>query len=207
MFQPIQIKYLIILICLLFSPGLFAEDVDVIVDESSGVEFPIKVTLENNGKMHELEATGVATRSKFFVKVYSVVHYMENPKKGSRKIVLEDILTDGKTKLLKYVWLRKVDTKRILDAYRESFSVTLTDEQRERLKPEIDRLLDYLSHNSDKGEVHEYRWYPDGVLEFWINGKKVGDFKNTEFVRGLWGFWFGPQSVVKRNDLIHRIRE
>lgn len=208
-------KPLVILtICLsffVFTSGFAAESSELpekfLVDESTGVKFPQKMTVEHDGSKIDLEITGVATRSKFLFKIYSVAHYMQDPVKGSIKEVIDEILTDGKAKVLEYEWKMDVDVQRIHEAYNESFQINLNDEQRERLSQEIQRLLKYLGQNAGVGDLHQYRWFKGGVVEFWINGKKIGTFKDVEFARGLWGFWFGPQSVVKRNDLVSQLRE
>jgi hypothetical protein len=70
------------------------------------------------------------------------------------------------------------------------------------LQRDINQSLEFFNQGVQKGEEHVLRWIPGGTLEVYINGKKVGTIQNEAFVKSLWDLWFGPKSVVDRDQLI-----
>ena len=108
------LKILTLSACL-FSVGGFAE----ITDESTGEIFPSEVIFKNGGKDYHLQATGVATRKKLIVKVYSIASYLEDPATAVGADKFQVFTTDGKAKQLSMKWVHDVDVTRIQDAYKE----------------------------------------------------------------------------------------
>lgn len=173
-----------------------------IVDQSTGASFPDQVTISYKDKEHILKATGVATRKKFFVRVYSIAHYMEDSNtlpSGTDKFTA--VLNSPKIKQLISKWDRSVNQKRVVDAYRESFKKTLSSSEYSALQTDIDTYLSYFG-SVNKGDNYTLTWFPDGMLTVEINGEEKGVIQNPQFARALWGIWVGPKSVVSRNELI-----
>ncbi|ADI38611.1 chalcone isomerase family protein [Waddlia chondrophila] len=177
-----------------------------ITDKSTGESFPDTETVKFNEKNHRLEATGISTRKKFFVKVYSVAHYMEDPQKGEGNAAFDAILNSDKPKQLFLKWVRSVSGKKVQDGYKESFDKVANREQRRDLQVDIDKYMSFFSRGVSEGDTHQLSWLPDGTIEVVINGNQVGIISNRDFAKTLWSIWFGPKSVVNRNDLISRIR-
>lgn len=183
---------------LLLTPFLGAE----IVDPSTGASFPDQVNINYKNKEHILKATGVATRKKFFVRVYSIAHYIEDPKElpsGTQKF--EAVLKSNKPKQFISKWERDVSEKRVIDAYKDSFQKTLSSSGYNNLKSEIDTYLSYFG-STNKGDIHTLTWLPDGTVTVQINGVEKGVIQNPQFAEALWSIWIGPKSVVSRNELI-----
>lgn len=178
--------------------SMYAEEVR---DNSTGVTFPSKVSFESNGKQFQLQATGVATRKKFFVKVYSVASYLqEGTSRNADKF--QTIMQDDLAKQLTLKWVHEANANKVKNGYLDSFKKTLTDNQFLQLQNEIVTFTHFFNLNAQKGHEHILRWLPGGYVEVIINGNKTGDITNQEFARALWNIWFGPQSVVNRDQLV-----
>lgn len=171
-------------------------------DPTTRVEFPDKVVFESEGKPVEMKATGVATRTKFFVKVYSVAHYLQDPVVGDANKVFEEIFDKSKAKQLTLTWVRGVETKRIQDGFLESFEKTLSRADHDRLRGEIEKFISFFSTDSKEGDRYVIRWVPEGKIEVEVDGKRVGEIVNPEFAAATWGIWLGPKSIVNRHKLI-----
>lgn len=202
-------RALIFASCALFlslaSVTLFAQG-EEIRDSSTGSFFPREVTVNYEGKSYPLEATGVATRKKFFVKVYSVAHYLQKdafPVSGDK---FAQILTDGKAKQLTIKWVHKADAKKVQEGYLESFKNSLTAEEFSGLQDKIDQYVHFFSSDVQKGDEHILRWFPGGIIEVVINGAKAGSITDPGFAKSLWSLWFGEKSVVDRNQLISLLK-
>lgn len=170
---------------------------ETIQDSATGKSFPKKVSFDYQGKNYTLYATGVATRTKLIVKVYSVASYME-PIGRQEGDVFEKILNNKGPKQLSIIWARNVDKGRVLEGYRESFGKAAG---KDVMKQQLDQFLSFFGDVRANDE-HVLRWLPDGTLEVYINKEKKGSIKDEKFARSIWTIWFGKNSVVKRDSLI-----
>lgn len=178
--------------------GLNAEE---ITDKSTGESFPKEVSFNAGGKDFSLEATGVSTRKKLIIKVYSVAHYLQNA--GNFKDnLLAAIMSDDNAKQLTIKWVRAVPKDKVVEGYQESFKTAIDDPAYTQLQPQIETYLGFFNHDVQKGDVHILKWIPGGVIEVEINGAKVGAITSAEFAKGLWNIWFGQKSVVNRDALM-----
>lgn len=171
----------------------------VIKDNNTGETFPDQVTFQYEGAQKVLKPTGVATRIKFFVKIYSVAHYLEDSAWGEEPI--SSIMQDGTAKQMNFIWVRSIGANKVQHAYRESFKQSLTDVEYSSISAEIDQYVNMYGAVK-KGEEHILRWLPDGKVEVYMKGQLVGSIHNADFSHALWNIWFGEDSVVNRNDLI-----
>ena len=183
----------------LFSISCFAQD--ELRDNATGIAFPQSVSFEHDGKKYDLQATGVATRKKLIINVYSVAHYLEDKAKSMPDKIAE-IMSDQNAKQLTMKWARSVDSRRVQDGYHESFQKALSQDELSQLQNEINQYIEFFSHDVQKGDEHVLRWIPEGYIEVLINGNRVGNINNKAFARALWSIWFGQNSVVNRNNLI-----
>lgn len=191
-------KIFAILFCFL-SVGLYAQTQTDVRDSTTGTTFPSTVSFQHEGKTYNLQATGVATRKKLIINVYSVAHYLQE---GAEPLSdkLEEIMSDKNAKQLTLKWLRNVDAKRVQDGYRESFQKAGIDYS--HLESDINQYIQFFSQDVQKGDEHVLRWLPEGYVEVLINGSTAGSITDTAFARALWRIWFGQNSVVNRNNLI-----
>ncbi len=175
-------------------------------DNSTGVAFPKQISFEHDGKQFNLNATGVATRKKFFVKVYSVASYLQNVAEQAGSDKFQAFMQDDNAKQLTIIWVHDASAPQIQNGYRESFSKVLSESQYNQLQNEIEKFLRFFNRDAQKGNEHMLRWLPGGYVEVLINGKKVGSMTNPAFAQALWSIWFGPGSVVDRNNLVSQMR-
>ena len=185
----------------LFSP-LSTYAADEISDTATGVTFPKEVSFDAQGKDYQLDATGVSTRKKLIIKVYSVAHYLQKGahKAGGDKI--QEILSDQNAKQLTIKWVRGVTSEQIQEGYRDSFKAAIAEPAFGQLQNEMNVFVGLFKNKADKGDEHVIRWIPGGTIEVYLNGEKAGSIKNEAFAKGLWGIWFGSKSVVNRDNLI-----
>lgn len=172
---------------------------DTVMDNSTNVNFPKEVTFDANGKQYVLEATGVSTRKKFIVKVYSIASYLQKGAAGNR---IQAILSDDNAKQLTMKWVYDVTPRQIVDAFDESFHKVLGT-QYDLQRKDINTFLQFFTEKADKGDEFVFRWIPGGTVEVMINGKKVGQVVGVPFAKALWEIWFGEKSVVDRNALMN----
>lgn len=188
-----------------FSGNAYAAD--TIVDKATGVDFPSQVTFEFGDANYTLEATGVATRKKFFIKVYSIAHYLQDPVKGNAADVLLEVFNDSKAKQFTLHWVRGVDASRIHGGFAESFEKTMTDAEKTSLKAETEKFLGFFTHDVKAGDLSVIRWIPGGTIEVLYNDTVVGNIVSQAFAKSVWDIWFGPHSVVEKDRLIENIIE
>jgi hypothetical protein len=189
--------------------GLFilhqaADAVDVI-EPSTQLSFPSVVQVNDQGEEVSLQLTGIAVRSKFFVNVYALAHYMQDPVKLSQATVFDEILRDRKIKQFTLKWVHDVDLKSIREAYLTGFQKSLSADDQLHAKKAIDTYLALYTSGAKVGDVHILRWFPGGIVTLTINEQPIGKISNPLFAKGLWGIWFNPKSVVSRNKLVKNL--
>lgn len=173
-----------------------------VTDKSTGESFPSAVSFNADGKDYQLDATGVSTRKKLIIKIYSVAHYLQ---KGvaKDKDKLQEILSDANAKQLSIKWVRAVPADKVQEGYNESFKTAIPDPAYTQVQTAIKTYLAYFNQDVQKGDEHVIRWIPGGNIEVQINGKTVGTITaGPEFAKGLWDIWFGQKSVVNRDALM-----
>lgn len=179
------------------SPSYAANEV---TDKSTGISFPEHVTFIVNDKEYQLQATGVATRKKLVIKVYSIASYLQDGvAAGQDKI--QTILNDDYAKQLSIKWARDVPVAKIQEVYKESLGHSFPSASA-AVQSDINKFLSFYSQDAKKGDEHILRWAPGGIVEVSINGNKMGTISDVEFAKGLWSIWFGPHSVVDKDNLI-----
>lgn len=197
-----KVSILTFLIAVSFISSLFGYTLTEVKDNATGETFPPVVTFDHEGKTYHLQATGVATRKKLIVNVYSVAHYLQEGANKAASNIIEDIMSDNNAKQLTIKWVRGVEAKKVQDGYQESFQKALSESEFNQLQSDIGKYIQLFNHDVSKGDVHILRWFPGGYVEVILNGKQAGSFTSKEFAKGLWEIWFGPRSVVNRDNLV-----
>lgn len=177
----------------LFASSGFSE----IVDEQTGQSFPSQVTFSFNGKDYTLDATGVATRKKFMFKVYSVASYLETGEAEGEKF--QKVMSPKLAKELRMIWVRNVDAARVQQGFKESLVKAGAP------SAETAQFLRFFEGNVSKGDEISLRYIPGGTVEILMNGSSKGTIENEGFAKALWMVWFGPNSVVPREDLVSKM--
>jgi len=171
-----------------------------ITDRRLNETFPENIAFHYKGQPYRLEKTGAAIRKKFFVKVYRVASYLQDPSSVMGADIFANILNSSKAKQLSFQWLRNASQTRVREDYRETFSKVTSGNQ-----AEIDQFIGFFGEVK-KGDTHDLRWFPDNTVTVIINDQVMGSIKSDRFAKTLWSIWFGDKSVVDRNKLIAMIR-
>ncbi len=171
-------------------------------DPSTGEVFPKEVTFSDAGKEYKLGITGISTRKKLIVKIYSVASYIENPGSITGADKVQQLLDSKGAKQLTLKWVRAVDAAKIVEGYHESFKGVMTGNSSSELQQQVEQYIALFNHDVTKGEEQVLRWLPDGRVQVWINGKQTGEIKGEAFARTLWSIWFGKKSVVNAEQLV-----
>jgi Chalcone isomerase-like len=179
---------------------------DNFTDKETNYSFPEKITTELNGKNYNLEATGVATRKKFFVKIYSVASYLQKPPANASGNILAQILSDENAKELTIKWARNVEGSKIQEGYYEAFKKDLPAKEYKALEKEINNFVKTLISDVVKGEIQRIRWFPGGIIQVTTENKVKGQIESKDFAKALWNIWFGPNSVVEKERLTSAVK-
>lgn len=186
------------------SLGLYAQT--TVVDNATGESFPREITIDHGGKTYQLQATGVSTRKKFFVKVYSVASYLQAGAAKAGGDIFSTIMQDNNAKQLTLKWVRDVDAARVQEGYKESFKNVQSDAETSKMQSNINTFTQWFNGDIKKGDEHIIRWLPGGYVEVLLNGKPVGNLTDPAFAKSLWSIWFGSKSVVDRNNLVSLVK-
>lgn len=173
-------------------------------ETSTKTKFPAVITAQHDGKDYTMNITGTATRSKFFVNVYAVASYVQDPVKGKKEAIFDELLSDSKAKALQFNWVHDADQQKVRDGFIESFKKVLSEKDYAALKPQIDQFVSFYP-DIKVGDKQSLRWFPDGSVDVEINGVNKGTIKNPAFAQALWSIWLGPKSVVSRNKLVNHL--
>jgi Chalcone isomerase-like len=171
-------------------------------DSATGEAFPKEVSFTHDGKDYQLQCTGVATRKKFFIKVYSIASYLQKGAESKSGDKFQLFGQDDNAKQLTLKWVHEASPKQVQEAYQESFKNAFSDADYTRLKGDIDRFTQFFNGGAKKGDQQILRWLPGGYVEVILNGQRAGSLTNKDFAKGLWSVWFGQKSPVDRNNLI-----
>lgn len=193
-------KYLFLTLLLSFA------SLSTYVQGAEPSEFPSQVSFDHGGKKYPLEQTGVATRKKFMVKVYYVASYLENGIVTDKANAFDQILQDNKAKQLTLRFVHEASAAKVKEGYEDSFSKVLQGVEYNKLKKEIDTYIGFFNVDVKVGDEQVIRWIPGGTIEVILNGTSAGTITNAAFAKALFSIWFGPNSIVKREDLIALIK-
>lgn len=185
---------------LAFTGSVYADS--TIKDSSTDATFPAEIAV--GGK--KLQATGVATRKKLIIKVYSIAHYIEDAASFSKANFFQEVLKDGKAKQFTIKWVRNVPADKVLEAYHESFSKVLAGKETPQVKENVEKFLTFFNQEAKAGDEYVLTWLPGGVVNVTLNGKNAGSVTNVDFAAALWSIWFGEHSVVNRDQLITQLK-
>jgi hypothetical protein len=177
---------------------------DVVIEESTEKEFPREISFTHDTTDYALKATGTTVRTKYFIqaKVYGMVHYMENPQRGSVEEVIQAVLTEEKAKQIVMDFTRDVGSDQIQGAYLDGFKENATEEELKTIQADVDRFLSYYSTEIKENDQLILRWLPGGTVVAIIEDKPHTPITNPTFARVLWTIWFGPDSIVDPEELV-----
>ncbi len=178
---------------------------NTVKEPSTEKMFPVQVTINYEGKSYEVMLTGTAVRKKFFIKVYGIAHYTQDPVMGKEDDVLAAMLVDGKARQITMEFVRDVDVAKIQDAYRDGFKENATAAESKEIAPMVEKFLGYFAKDVKEDDRFVLQWLPGGTILAQTQGTDHPAIMNTTFARVLWSIWMGENSIVDRDDLVERI--
>lgn len=173
-------------------------------------QFPHNIVVEHNNKQLDLFMTGLTIRRKYFLKIYSMAHYIEQQPNGSGlgisdDIIYKNILQNNGAKQISMVFLRSLTAKQIQKSLRSGIELNTNKQEYLQILPQIEEFMHAIDEDVKKNDEFIIRWFPDGSVISIFQDKKISAIKNDRFARTLWLIWFGDHSVVDRKSLIKEL--
>ncbi len=178
---------------------------DTFQDPSSKTSFPKQVSFDIDGTKHTLEATGASTRIKFFVKVYAVASYVENPVKTNLDALVNQILDGNPARQFTIHWLRDAEAEKVKSGFVEGLQKTTTAAEFSSFQDAIKSYLVAYEESIKANDIIVLRWLPSGKLQVYRNDKLKAEITNNAFARAVWNVTVGPNSAVKRAEMFSLI--
>ena len=173
---------LAMLCCLLCSSAVARELAGVTIDEQIS---------QVDGTVLQLNGAGI--RSKFVVKVYVAMLYLENPG-NDRDQVIDDA---GAKQLIMHFLYKEVDKDVLVEAWNDGFAGNGTAEQLASMKSEIAEF-NGLFDTVKKGDRIVLDYVPGTGTIVSINATDKGTIAGKEFNDLLLSIWLGDKPVAKK---------
>ena len=166
---------------LLCSPAAAREIAGVTIDE--------QIT-QADGTVLQLNGAGI--RSKFVVKVYVAMLYLENPGTDRDKVIADP----GAKQLIMHFLYKEVDRDALVEGWNDGFTGNGTDEKLDKLKSEIAQF-NSLFDTVRKGDRIVLDYVPEKGTTVSINATEKGTVAGKEFNDLLLSIWLGDKPVGK----------
>lgn len=171
-------------------------------ESSTGTLFPATVTFQRDSVDYELDLSGMSVRSKFFVKVYAIAHYMNAAGFENRDAALEAAMSDEYAKQITMVFVRGVEAEKIQNAFFDGFKKNATEEELVEIESLVDQFVGYFLAKTEEGDRYVFRSLPGGTILASVKGTMKEPIENPIFARVLWKIWLGKDSIVDRKKLV-----
>jgi hypothetical protein len=197
-------KIILFITCLLSTYALDADE--VMSDINTSKIFPRVINFTYDKTDYKLEGTGVTTYTKFFINVYSVAQYLQNPVYGARDYLYRESLDEKRAKALIFIYVIDMTSEDAQKNIRDEFKKSLKKDEYESLKEQIDKFVAYFDNNITTNEQVILIWLPDGTLLTSIGEQRKSAIQNPTFAKALWNIWLGPKAIVNRTYLIQNYK-
>ncbi len=195
------IKFIVLSIMLV--PATYAED--GFSETKEDQLFPQNVIIEHNAEQLDLSLTGLTIRKKFFLKIYSMAHYINQKPGVSGNDIYRNILQNNGAKQISMVFLRALTAEQIQKSLLKGIKVNTNEEEYLQILPQVEKFMQAIYEDVKRNDEFIIRWLPDGTLVSIFQGKEISTIKNEQFARTLWLIWFGENSIVDRESLIKQL--
>ena len=180
---------------------------DSVSETGDEKQFPRNIVIEYNNEQLDLFMTGVTIRRKFFLKIYSMAHYIEQlPDVAGSDIsdnnIYKSILQNNGIKQISMVFLRKLSAEQIQNSLRSGIRLNSNEADYLKILPQVEEFMRSIYADVKKNDKFIIRWLPDGSVISFFQGEQISSIKNMKFAETLWSIWFGDFSVVDRKALI-----
>jgi hypothetical protein len=152
--------------------------------EVGGVNFP--PTVQAGGKTLQLNGAGVRTR--FFLKVYAIGLYLEQPSTDAKAILAADQVRRAELRML-----RSVSASEMAEAIGEAFTAN-AGSAGPQLQARLDRFK-AMFPAATSGEVITLTYIPGTGTVVGAGGKDLGTIEGKDFADVLFSSWIGANPV------------
>lgn len=208
-----QILSRIFILFIVITPRTFADD--RVSQTKHGETFQNNIVIEHNNEQLNMSLTGLTTRKKFFLNIYSMAHYIEqkpNAAVESNSItnntpeeIYSSILHDKTSKQISMIFLRSLKAKQVQKSLRASIKSNTTDEVYSQILPQVEAFMRAIYSDVKKNDEFVIRWFPDGNVVALYAGQQISSIESEQLGRALWLIWFGEDSVIDRKSLIYKL--
>ena len=171
------------LLCIFSSPVAAAM-------EMAGVTIDEKIT-QADGNV--LQFNGAGIRSKFVVKVYLAMLYLENPSTERDQVIGDS----GAKQLIMHFLYKEVGKDALVEAWNDGFSGNGSADQLEAMKTEI-AAFNEMFDTVRKGDRIVLDYIPGTGTTVLINSAPKGTIAGKEFNDLLLSIWLGDKPVGKK---------
>jgi len=173
-------------------------------------QFPHNIVIEHNNEQLDLFMTGLTIRRKFFLKIYSMAHYIEQQPDVAGSVISDDkiyknILQHNGAKQISMIFLRSLTAEQIQKSLRSGIKLNTSKEEYMQILPQVEEFMHAIYEDVERNDEFIIRWFPDGSVVSIFQGEEISSIKNDRFARTLWSIWFGRYSVVDRKSLIKEL--
>ncbi|RKZ47226.1 MAG: hypothetical protein DRQ58_07125 [Gammaproteobacteria bacterium] len=175
----------------------------------TGVEklFPHNIVIEYNNEQLDLFMTGLTIRRKYFLKIYSMAHYIQQSPIAtgsgiSYDNIYKNILQNNGIKQISMVFMRKLSAEQIQNSLRSGMQLNSSEADYLKILPQVEEFMQAIHADVRKNDKFVIRWHPDGEVISFFQGTQISSIKSVKFAETLWAIWFGDFSVVDRKALI-----
>ncbi len=176
--------------------------------ENTNNEFSDSVAIEHKGEKLELGLTGLTIRKKFFLKIYSMAHYIEKTNSSfdiSDKDIYSTLLKHDCAKQISMVFKRALSAKQIKESLTDGMKMNSAEGEFEQIQASVETFNRAITADVKKDDEFTLRWFADGTLVSLFQGHEISAIKDRQFAKILWSIWFSEKSVVKRERLIEKL--
>ena len=198
----------IIFLCTLLVPVVHADDQSDYSEDRDN--FSKAVNVHYNNEQYDLQLTGLAIRTRFFLDIYSMAHYLGPVPVVKNNLVSADeiyasILQQKSIKQISIIFMRSLTAKQIRESLVDSIRDITAKSEYDVILPEIEMFKRAITGDVKENDEFILRWLPDGSLVSIFEGQEISNIKSENFARAMWSIWFNEDSVVKRESLIENL--
>jgi hypothetical protein len=177
------------------------------VDSLKETFFSQSVFIEYNNEKLDLSLTGETIRKKFFLKIYSMAHYVQQKPNAQlkNKGVYQYILQQHGAKQISMIFLRALKAKQIQKSLLAGIKLNTNEDEFSQILPQVEAFMRAINEDVKENDEFILRWLPDGTMVSLFQGKQISSIKGENFAKTIWSIWFGESSVIDRDLLIKEL--
>ena len=161
-----------------------------LANEMAGVPLVDQITQDGGA---QLQLNGAGIRSKFVIKVYVAMLYLENKNSDTAAV----IGNTGSKQLLLHFLYKEVEKEKLVEAWNEGFEGNGSPDQLTALKSEIERFNSFFE-TVKKGDRIVLDYIPETGTIVTVAGQQKGTIPGKDFNDLLLSIWLGKKPVTEK---------